>query len=204
MSEVPTFMEVHGRPVIRTYLWVDKRGWGDGPWQTEWDKVHWIDPATDLDCLAVRNAEMGHWCAYVGVPPGHPAHGLGTDDVDPEVQVHGGITFAAPCQEAEDEAAQPLVEERGVCHVPLPGRPEAVFWLGFDCCHAWDISPGNEALYRRLGIPQATIDAMATLKPWKHYRTLEYVMAECEQLAAQLARLGAPADGPPGGGRDAG
>ncbi len=27
---------------------LDKATWGDGPWVDEPDKVHWIDPETDL------------------------------------------------------------------------------------------------------------------------------------------------------------
>src|SRR5437868_4216905 len=34
---------------------------GPGPWWDEPDKVQWIDPATDLDCLAVRGP-FGAWC----------------------------------------------------------------------------------------------------------------------------------------------
>lgn len=49
----------------------DKSGWGDGPWQKEPDKAQWLDEATRLPCLAVRNNVSGTLCGYVGVPPGH-------------------------------------------------------------------------------------------------------------------------------------
>ena len=145
----------------------DKSEWGEGPWRREPDKVQWIDPATDLDCLAVRN-HMGAWCGYVGVPPEHPWHGKGYDDVD--VDVHGGLTFAETCQ---DEFGDPAW---GVCHVPAPGRPANVWWLGFDTAHAWDLVPG---LGRFLGGRDDV------------YRDLAYVRAECTGLASQVSEAAA-------------
>lgn len=54
---------------------IDKTGWGDGPWQSEPDKLQWQDEATGLPCLIVRGP-VGALCGYVGVPTEHPAHGL--------------------------------------------------------------------------------------------------------------------------------
>lgn len=154
--------------------------WGPGPWQEEPDKVTWIDDATALDCMIVRN-HWGAWCGYVGVPPDHVAHGKGYDDSSIEhVRVHGGLTFAGLCDESEDPAF-------GICHVPLPGRPENVYWLGFDCGHAWDLQPEMEELNKKLAaIPYADDDFM---KP--SYKTVAYATAEVTQLAAQLV-LGRP------------
>lgn len=134
-----------------------------GPWDTEPDKVQWVDGETDLDCLAVRN-HYGAWCGYVGVPQGHPAYGRDYSEV--EVDVHGSLTFASAC----DESA---AEGHGICHVPLPGRPGDVWWLGFDCGHYMDYQPGME---------------MVDMPPMKRgtYRTLAYVQAECASLAGQL------------------
>lgn len=47
-----------------------------GPWQDEPDKAQWVDEATNLDCLMVRNP-MGALCGYVGVPREHPWYGKG-------------------------------------------------------------------------------------------------------------------------------
>ena len=86
--------------------------WPAGPWHLEqFDKVHWIDPATDMDCLMVRNA-MGAWCGYVAVTEGHPAFGKSYNDVDPHPRVHGGLTFSDSCHEGGK-----------ICHEPQPGRP---------------------------------------------------------------------------------
>ena len=76
------------------YTYRDKSSWGDGPWQSEPDKIQWLDEATGLPCLIVRGP-VGALCGYVGVPEGHPHFEQKYDDVD--VRVHGGLTFASFC-----------------------------------------------------------------------------------------------------------
>jgi hypothetical protein len=167
----------------------------DGPWMAEPDKVHWIDPATDMDCLAVRNP-MGAWCGYVGLPPGHPWHGVNYSGCaqrsaacdedwaycdhspDAQVTVHGGLTFADRCGESEKG------EGYGICHVPLPGRPHDVWWLGFDCNHAGDMSPYDAAQAEHYNHrwPYGLIDG-------DRYRDLAYVKAETASLARQIAAV---------------
>jgi hypothetical protein len=149
---------------VRTWTFAERRPPGTGPWNDEPDKAQWVDPDTDLDCLIVRNPG-GALCGYVGVPPGHPWHGQDYDDVS--VHVHGGLTFASRCQEGAEDGP-------GVCHVPAPGRPADVWWLGFDCAHAWDKSPIMEA-----ALPEG-------LKFDNVYRTFAYVQAEVTRLAAQV------------------
>lgn len=177
------------------YRSIDKGDWGDGPWQQEPDKVQWIDEATGLPCLAVRNSDMGHWCGYVGVPEGHPAYGLDYsaadtlveegEDGDGGLSVHGGLTFAGPCQEGD--------EATSICHVPAPGQPDKVWWLGFDCAHSWDIRPGHDALMARLGLPLLRMPPPPTSRlPREVYRTLGYVQDECARLARQLKALVSP------------
>lgn len=125
-------------------------------WDSEPDRKHWIDSATGLDCLIVRNPVTYALCGYVGVPEGHPWHGKGYDDVDAEV--HGGLTFADACT-------------RHVCHGEN-GEVVAnkdVWWLGFDCAHAWDIIP-------LLG--RSFSDAT--------YKNIAFVECECRSLAAQI------------------
>lgn len=101
---------------------------------------------------------MGAWCGYVGVPPGHPWHGQPYDDVD--AGVHGGLTYAEACQGS-------------VCHVPKPGEPDDVWWLGFDCGHYQDAVPAMIAMgYRSLGLDGT-------------YRDQAYVTAETKRLADQ-------------------
>lgn len=59
----------------REYRTLDKAKWGTGPWQDEPDKRQWQDEVTKLPCLLVRGPH-GALCGYVGVPKGHPLHGI--------------------------------------------------------------------------------------------------------------------------------
>lgn len=163
-----------------------------GPWMNEPDKIHWVDEATDLDCLMVRNP-MGAWCGYVAVAEGHPFFGVnysgcpascserewGYCEHSPEsrMRVHGGLTYADFCAES------PLGEGHGICHTPLPGRPGRVWWLGFDTAHAGDLTPYDAAYAARENYRY----------PWttegEAYRDVAYVKAECASLARQLSEV---------------
>lgn len=140
---------------------VNRTGWPPGRWDAEPDKVQWTDRDTDLPCLAVRN-DLGAWCGYVAVEPGHPFHGVDAESVPAEA--HGGLNYADFCQ-------------GDVCHVPDPGKPEHVWWFGFDCGHVGDFVPG-----------MAWAADPALLPRWLTvvYRDLDYVAAECVSLARQL------------------
>lgn len=143
----------------------DREGWRSGPWDHEpQDKVQWQDQATGLPCLAVRN-NLGAWCGYVGVAPGHPQYDVhyGSDS-HADLRVHGGITFSERCVPGATEAG-------GICHVPGEGEEHDIFWLGFDCSHYMDLTPAR--------ISRSDDDDSA-------YRTLDYVKAECASLAKQL------------------
>lgn len=148
-------------------------GWVPGPWDAEPDKVVWVDEATDLDCM-VRRGGGGAWCGYVGVPTSHPWHGDSYNDVPGHVSVHGGLTFAADC----DDDAEPST---GICHVPEPGRDRHVWWFGFDCAHAFDLVPRHVGLYDDLDLPAAPERDV--------YRDLAYVVAETRSLAEQLRKV---------------
>jgi hypothetical protein len=158
---------------VKEQTWIDpacdRSFWGTGPWNSEPDKMQWKDEATGLACLMVRQATSGHLCGYVGVEPGHALYGKGYDDV-PSFDVHGGLTFADKCQEG------PL--ETTVCHLPEPGEPDGLWWFGFDCMHARDLSPSSAMLARRLGD--------ARLFEGNVYRDLAYVRGECAKLAEQI------------------
>lgn len=169
--------------------------WLAGPWDDEPDKVQWVDAASDLDCLIVRGP-MGALCGYVGVSEGHPLFrkSYGSCIVDgceeshwddrpeghsvPEsmVQVHGGLTFSSMCVESDRG------EGYGICHVPEPGRPDKVFWFGFDCGHFMDIVPGMVSFERHMGF--LPLGASGEV-----YRDIHYVRENCESLAEQLAVL---------------
>lgn len=145
-----------------------KRPWDKfvGKWRDEPDRVEWRDKMTNVPCIALRHPRSGHWCGYAAVNPGHPWYGKHYDDDAVSVEIHGGITFASACQPEEK------LGEHRVCHTPLPGEPDDVWWFGFDCIHSGDLSPMEmDGLLPRQG----------------RYRTLNYVRAQCRSLASQLA-----------------
>lgn len=170
----------------RVYTTVDKSEWGDGPWQDEPDKIQWTDAETGLPCLVKRHSSLGHLCGYVGVSEGHPAFEKDYDDVrvaggseDGWPDVHGGLTYAAHCEEGDEAMA--------ICHIPEPGQPDHVWWLGFDCAHSGDLSPAmaarDRARFEETGDPLWAPLAGHEEK----YRTVDYVRRECASLARQLA-----------------
>jgi hypothetical protein len=61
-----------------------------------------------------------------------------------------------------------------VCHIPDDGEPDNVWWLGFDCGHCDDFSPGMDSDYRHED---------------SQYRDMAYVQAECAGLARQIAAV---------------
>jgi len=147
----------------KEYRTIDKSAWPRGEWDDEPDKKQWQDKETGFACLIVRNSSSGALCGYVGVPEGHRFFEKGYDDVD--VDVHGGLTFANHCAKTDDET-------RYVCHVPEAGDPDNIWWLGFDCNHAWDLAPGYEHRHSYGD---------------EHYRDIEYVEHQIAKLASQLA-----------------
>lgn len=157
----------------------EKATWGYGPWIDEPDKMQWRDDATGLACLAVRN-RYGAWCGYVGVPPTHPLHGVDYfDDRLLDADVHGGLTYCGDCEHGDEATA--------ICHVPAAGEPDDVWWLGFDCGHTCDYTPGRRSILEESlamrGVPR---DDSSTA-----YRTLDYVRGEVARLAQFLAGVAA-------------
>lgn len=128
----------------------DRSTWGKGPWDSEPDREEFQHEG--FPCLVNRGG-MGAWCGYVAVPPGHWAYGKGYSSVN--VSVHGGLTYAGQCSGS-------------ICHVPAPGEPDDVWWLGFDANHWCDLAPDS-----RLG-------------SHGEYRDIEYVKEQCRELVAQL------------------
>jgi hypothetical protein len=157
---------------------MDKKEWGEGPWQDEPDKVEWRDPETELPCLIVRNG-LGALCGYVGIHRGHPwfakgystcIEGCGPNRCEnsahatPEslIKVHGGLTYSD-------------FSSGEICHTALPGETK-VWWFGFDCAHAGDYVPGLAL------IPSVPVGGI--------YRSIGCVEGEVTHLAEQLAEVG--------------
>lgn len=145
-------------PQESTYL--DRSEWPTGPWADEPDRIEWRTHG--FACLIVRN-RMGALCGYVGVPEGHPWHGKDYKHESlSDVTAHGGLTFADKCQEGGK-----------ICHVPQPGEADSVWWLGFDCAHLGDTTPG---LLKHFGGPRDYFES---------YKSVAYVRNEVNQLAEQ-------------------
>jgi hypothetical protein len=134
-----------------------------GPWRGEPDRVEFEHEG--FPCL-LRRSEMGNWCGYVAVPPGHPAHGVSFQTLD--LGVHGGLSYSAKCF-------------ADICHVPKPGESDDVWWLGFDCAHGHDFIPRIHLVFEHDPAPLGVA-----------YRTVDYVRGEVEDLARQLREMTAP------------
>ena len=108
-----------------------------------------------LKCLILRHPELKHLCGYVALSFNHPYYGKDYNDID--VSVHGGLTFAG----TRDGDS----------------RGKGFWWVGFDCAHFGDYSPGiGELLHREF-------------REDEHYRNLEYVTNELKSLAFQLSQV---------------
>ena len=183
----------------------------ESPWETEPDSLDF--EAEGLPCVMHRNPRWRTWCGYVGVDDKHPLYGLPTnhplklppswfegrkldqglgpmdlfihmlsgaksmDDATPiclAFHVHGGLNFA------ED-----TTPER---------EPDGHWWFGFDCGHAGDYIPGGEMLdkiMKRQMIDSMPDEARNTMRRIVFgeaaiYRDQQYVVGECQSLAAQL------------------
>ena len=134
---------------------VDRTGWPEGPWSQEPDRFEFKHAG--FQCLLNRN-RIGCWCGYCALPSGHPWHGKDYSDI--EVDVHGGLTYAGFCQ-------------GDICHVPLPGESDNVWWQGFDLCHGGDL------------VPRCAAEGEWAFSRHQEYRTLQYAMAQTKSLAEQ-------------------
>jgi hypothetical protein len=112
----------------------------------------------------VTNNGLGYRCGYVRVPPGHPWHGQ--DAEQPDVDVHGGLTFA----EADTDCGK--------------GGADNAWWLGFDCAHAYDAP--DPSLPLRDG-REGDAWFHERFPDYGTIRTTSYVEAECRRLAEQAA-----------------
>lgn len=150
-------------------------------WTTEPDRKDW--EAHGLKCAIRRVRDAGHLCGYVGIPKEHPLHGVGYYDecpaleplreqvryapndegISPEMalEVHGGITYSDN-------------------HV-AGGKPDGLWWFGFDCAHSGDLSPGLQSHLRDAGAFTSLLGG--------EYRDMAYVTRETENLAKQLCSL---------------
>lgn len=140
---------------------LDKSSWGDGPWQSEPDRVFWEDPVTGLQCL-IRRSTSGVWCGYVAVNKGHPFYGIQYNHT--EFVVHGDLTYSDFCQEEN--------KEEGICHVTEDN--DVAWWFGFDCAHAGDYAPAFKSHFPLI------------YESPNDYKDIKYVKNQVKWLARQL------------------
>ena len=195
-------------PADEIYYDGDATPAGDGPWLGEADKVSWRDQASGYDCIMLRDTSRGFLSGYVGLPRDHPLWGWECEAVpsDLGIDVHGGLTYSAICQDGPSPQRRIVTEAQRICHSPhrllghIPFKHatdhrvanDDAWWLGFSCDHAYDLSPGD--LRPGAGFMKAEVGAS--------YRDDGYVARETTALAAQLLAIAndgtAPGrDGPP-------
>lgn len=164
------------------------------------DKIAWRDPATNYECIIMRDPRGHYLSGYVAVPPSHPLYGFDHAAIPPDldIEVHGGLTYSAICDGGPSPSRRLLNEARSICHV-APGRlryapiehatdhrpsHDDAWWFGFRCNHIYDIVPGaGNDRSRFLGH-----ETGATFKDEG------YVYGQVVDLAAQLRAI---ADGEP-------
>jgi hypothetical protein len=149
---------------------VDRSQWPPGPWDSEgFDRADWTDKSSGFECYIKRNI-MGAWCGYVVVPYTRGGAMAGLDVPDARqagdrgwtwletVSVHGGVTYAK--RQDENDDTSPMV-------------------VGFDCCHCEDVYP------RTLSFRPPSRCTPDSIK-YDGYKTAEFAIRECSQLAGQL------------------
>lgn len=191
-------------PAAEIYFAKDGMPREEGPWLGEADKVSWIDPATGLECIMLRDNPRGFLSGYVGVNEGHPLFGWDHRAlaVDLGIEVHGGLTYSQICDDGPSPEPRLIRELQRICHVVVGEVPlrhatahragDGQWWFGFDCDHMYDVVPGD--VRDRRSSAKTGIDA--------EYRDDGYVVREIRNLAAQLAAIRdgrpvPPRDGPP-------
>lgn len=161
------------------------------PWDAEPNQLDF--EADGLPC-AMRRGWSGVWCGYVGIGQDHPWFGLSHNTlIKPTRAMLDNRTFddtgvfdlfmasiSGKNPHEELEIAMALRVHGGITysadHIVEPEVPAGFFWYGFDCGHAGDYMP---AMARRFpGLMDGAV-----------YRDQQFVVSECQSLAAQLVKI---------------
>lgn len=132
-----------------------------GEWSTEPDRLEFEHAG--FSCIIQRNNSLA-WCGYVGLPPEHKYYGKNYQDLEKlDVELdgaHGGLTYSEPCMDL-------------ICH-KSDDDTKPLWWLGFDCAHAYDLIPGFYEFISAPSLPGT-------------YRNMDYVIARVKTMAEELA-----------------
>lgn len=179
---IPPPMSISGTVILPAAVFrvPSRRPFGNGPWRDEYEKISWVDEATGLNCIILRQRD-GTLSGYVGISSKHPLFGYAHEAVPDAfgLHVHGGLTYSSLC---EAMAPEPI----SVCHVPTsPAKPqlllaprsveEEVWWFGFDSNHETDLVPIT---------PKRALRESGQI-----YRDQHFVYRECVRLAAGLEAI---------------
>ena len=129
----------------------------------EGDEAVWDEQG--LKCYVKRHKSLQHLCGYVGVPKTHPWWGKG-----------GGSTLCKHDGCYKHSIVAQLQVHGGLTFEGEWKQFPGLWFFGFDCAHSGDLVP--EALKFRTGY---NLD--------ETYRDMEYVKAECRNLAKQLQEV---------------
>lgn len=127
---------------------------GVGEWTLEPDKVEF--EYRGVDCLILRHDQGKHLCGYFAIPKFHELYQVEYTRIG--IRVHCGLTYGRSGSEY-------------VGH-PDDGR----WWLGFDCAHAEDLSPGFAEM------------APSVYSSSCIYRNVEYVKKQIMRAVDQVIR----------------
>ena len=162
-----------------------RRPYGEGPWESEPDRVAWIDAETSYPCLILRQPD-GTLSGFVAVGPDHQLWCFERDAIPTTlgIKVHCGIDYAAICREddppcvrichpADNAARRHITMTPGIADIDVDGH--AAWWFGFNCNKTNDFLPEGYALNDedREDGPRA-------------YRDIAYVANQTVSLARQL------------------
>lgn len=200
---------------LQVYRNPDRRPSESGPWDAEADKIAWIDEASGLACIILRQTD-GTLSGYAAVGPDHPVFGFEAEalPVDLATSVHGSITYARTCEDNRFERqahGKPRQERYTVCHTTYVRtvqeyrtvqttrnefEHEDLWWFGFHTNGVGDLVPKP-----RLG---------SSPRKGAVYRDQSFVYANVIELARRLRGMtarnpdpspaGSPCLPPPSGG----
>jgi len=148
----------------------------------------------------VLMTSMGHRCGYVGLPAGHPLHGVEYSHSCPALKPPAGdepvgkrSPIAVMCAAFDESRMQTpemvfnvhggITYSGGKADYPAPS--DGLWWYGYDCAHAGDGKSPEYIAEQRLKYPDEPF--MWGDDFGDEYRDLDYCVAECESLASQIA-----------------